>query len=156
MFSTFFSFAVNTRLPENRHQAVRFHLQVLNQLNEKTCSVWLEKPTGCNTLTRQWWGAYLPDCVELGSLRHGVLPRFVLEDLIVVDCFPIHHGQSKSTRLLSVSHPDAHTKTSVVYNRSPLNFQSIVCQRLDDIKSRNALVMRLFYHITVNQWVLNC
>lgn len=53
MFSTFFSFAVNTRLPENRHQAVRFHLQVLNQLIEITFSVRLEKPTGCNTLTRQ-------------------------------------------------------------------------------------------------------
>lgn len=32
MFSTSSSCAVKTRLPENCHQAIRFHLQVLNQL----------------------------------------------------------------------------------------------------------------------------
>lgn len=32
MLSTWSSFAVDTRLPENSHKAIGFHLQVLNQL----------------------------------------------------------------------------------------------------------------------------
>lgn len=65
------------------------------------------------------WRPYLPDCVKLCSLWHEVFPWLVLEDLIVVHCFPVHHGQSISPRLLSVSHSDKWQNTVLLKNQEP-------------------------------------
>lgn len=62
------------------------------------------------------WRADLPDCVKLCSLWHGVFPRFVLEDLVMVHRLPVHHGESKTARLLSVSNPEK-PKTGMLAKR---------------------------------------
>lgn len=45
----------------------------------------------------------LPDGVKLCPFWHGQLPRFVLDDLIVVNCFPVHDRESEGAGRLFVS-----------------------------------------------------
>lgn len=119
MLTDFSGSAMNTCLSENSHQAVGFHPQIFNQLQMET-AYQIEITVTEQPRQNQWWwrmsfcsgGGYLPEGVEPCSLWHRIFPWFVLDDSIVVRCFPVHHRQSKGARLLFFSHPGHKTKSN--------------------------------------------
>lgn len=123
MFITFSSIAVNTCLSENSHQAIRFHFQIFNQLERlRGQSDLLQRnPSSATGSLIVWIKVYLPDGVKLCSFWYGVLPWFVLDDLVVVHIFPIHHRQGKSTRLLSFSHSEKSKNKATKASKSHRN-----------------------------------
>lgn len=68
------SFAVNTRLSENGYKAIRFHLQILHQLNiENKFSLSQKNDTQVKTKKKRAWG---PTCQTVSNFVPSGIENF--------------------------------------------------------------------------------